>query len=57
MKTAHHILTQIIGVTAGMIMSSIYITHSNTWKGLLPINLLFVFIKLVLNDYEKYHKK
>ena len=57
MKTAHHILTQIIGVTAGMIMSSIYITHFNTWKGLLPINLLFVFIKLVLNDYEKYHKK
>lgn len=57
MKTVQQILTQLIGITAGMIMTSIYITHSINWKVLLPLNLLFVFIKLALIDFEKNSKK
>lgn len=57
MKTVQAILLQLLAVFSGALMSSLLITHSNSWKFYLPMSILIIVIKMGLHDYERYYKK
>jgi len=56
MRTIQLILLQILFFFAGMIFSSLLITHSNTWKLTLPLFIILLVIKVGIYDFEKKYK-
>ena len=48
MKRLNKFLTNAIAILTGMICSSLWITHSDYWKVYLPIVLLCISFKMII---------
>jgi hypothetical protein len=50
MKSVQMLLTQLFALFTGMILSSLWITKSESYKIYIPIAVLILLIKLIISD-------
>lgn len=53
MKTIKRYLLTLIGILLGMILSSLWIVHDDSWKILLPIILFLLTFNMMWNEINK----
>lgn len=56
MKNLKEIFLPIAVFSTGVILSSLWITDSNTWKVFLPIALLSIILNFIINDEKNKEK-